>query len=124
MGLWDLHQEMSIRSLSDGAAADRLGSEDRADHIRNRTEDVEDRLDRLLLLTEAFFELLAEKEGLTEDQLAAKVAEIDKRDGTLDGRLARPARPCPQCGAKVPKSRATCMFCGAAVPGSGPFDAV
>ena len=85
---------------------------------------LEDRFERLLVLTDALWELASEHLGLTEEQLAAKVTEIDGRDGTVDGRRTRAATRCAQCQSAVPAGRPTCMFCGAVQPVATPFDAV
>ena len=124
MPLWDLYQEMTIRALKGDQASAEMQSEDRFANTQEAVYRNEDRIDRLLVLTDALWELASEKLGLTEAQLAAKVTEIDARDGTADGRRVRPARPCEQCAAKVPKNRATCLFCGHPQPGSTPFDTV
>lgn len=124
MGLWDLHQEMSIRSMRTDRALEQTAVEGRFASTQEQAWRNEDRLERLLLLTDAMWELLGERLGVSEAELAAKVAEIDGRDGSVDGRRVRPARPCDECGAAVPKDRATCLFCGHEQPGAGPFDAV
>ncbi|QXC60977.1 hypothetical protein KSP35_22125 [Aquihabitans sp. G128] len=124
MGLWDLHQEMNIRALQSDQMLAETAADGRFDSARDQAYRLEDRLERLLLLTDALWELASEKLGVTEEQLAAKVTEIDARDGSIDGRRTRPATTCPQCSSAVPKGRATCMFCGAAQPAPPPFDTV
>lgn len=86
---------------------------------------LEDRVERLLLLSEAVWELAAPALGLTDEHLAAKMAEIDGRDGPVDGRRNRQARTCSECRAAIQKGRSNCVFCGAdhaAAP--DPFDAI
>ncbi|MBX3312946.1 MAG: hypothetical protein KF906_01390 [Actinobacteria bacterium] len=98
---------------------------DPADDPTNARRDelyrLEDRFERLALLTAALAELAMERLGIGEDELAAKVAEIDGRDGTVDGRRTRTARPCPSCRAAVPVDRTTCQFCGAPAGPQGPL---
>jgi hypothetical protein len=124
MGLWDLHQELAIRDVRHQQAAAAEVIEGRQEQTKDDLYRVDDRIDRLLLLTEAVWELCAPQLGLTEDHLRAKVVEIDGRDGAVDGHRVRPARRCSQCDAAVPKDRTTCVFCGHAEPGSGAFDIV
>lgn len=124
MGLWDLHQEMSIRAVRADQAATEAASVQRHRSTRDEVWRLEDRLERLLLLTDALWELASERLGVTEEDLAAKVAEIDGRDGRVDGRRPRAARRCAACRAAVPHGRATCTFCGAPVAGAGPLDQV
>ena len=53
---------------------------------------LEDELARLKLVCAAVWELMRERAKLTENDLLAKVAEIDGRDGVIDGKLVRPVR--------------------------------
>ena len=68
--------------------------------------DLDERLDRLTMVIEAMWTLLREQ-GLTDEQLAAKVEELDKMDGG-----ARTASRCPSCGAAVTRAEDHCQFCG------------
>lgn len=82
--------------------------------------DLEARLDRLVLVVEALWSLLAES-GYTDSQLADRIRALDAADGTADGRLTPRPVPCRSCGAMVEAGRETCAFCGTAVsspPGS------
>jgi hypothetical protein len=124
MGLWDLHQELSIRAVRGAQAGDRTATEGRFADVQHQVWRNEDRIERLLLLTDAMWELLTERLGVTEEELATKVTEIDGRSGPVDGRRPRAARRCGACDAAVPHDRATCLFCGHEQPGTGPFDAV
>ena len=78
--------------------------------------DVNDRIDRLLLAVDAMWSLL-EDNGYTEEQLVARIEELDAADGSVDGRRRPAGRVCRGCGTKVPASRAACQFCGTEVPG-------
>ncbi len=73
-------------------------------------------IERLLMITEALWTILKDKHGFVDEDLDRMVAEIDMRDGALDGRVA-PSAPadCPECGAKLQKRRSTCLFCGTAI---------
>ena len=85
----------------------------------------DDHLRQLLLITEAMWSLLSERTGVTVDDLRTRMDEIDAADGVVDGRRGpTPPEPCPACGAMVERSRTTCVFCGAGVPGRDPFDAI
>lgn len=104
------------RRVADSAATEH------AAQVRRRSEEIEDRLERLVLLTEAMWELLAERLGVTVDDLAAKIVEIDGRSGAIDGsRQPSAARRCPSCDAAVTAEVRLCQFCGAHVPGQDPF---
>lgn len=97
-----------------------------ADAVRHtvKLNDVDDRIDRLLLLVEAMWSLLRDQ-GYTDEELAARLAELDAADGTSDSRRTTLAQDCRECGSKVAAGLAACQFCGAATPTQpGPFHGV
>jgi len=61
---------------------------------------------------------------LTEDDLAAKVAEIDARDGVADGRITKQPRTCPGCGHTVYPRHKKCLYCGADLPTDSVFKTI
>ena len=82
------------------------------------------RVDRLLLVIEAMWGMMKEQ-GLTDEQLAARIAEIDNSDGVIDGRRVVPALTCKSCGSKVMGGLPRCQICGTetgVVP--GPLDRI
>jgi hypothetical protein len=81
----------------------------------NRIEDLNERVDTMAMLLRGMWALL-EEQGLTPDQLMAKLEELDARDGVRDGRMTSTPVPCPSCGSKVPAGLPKCQFCGAEVP--------
>ena len=82
------------------------------------------RVDRLLLVIEAMWGMMKEQ-GLTDEQLEARIAEIDNSDGIVDGRRVIPAVTCKSCSSKVMGGLARCQICGTetgVVP--GPLDRI
>ncbi len=73
--------------------------------------DVEDRIDRLLLLVEAMWALLREQ-GLSDEDLATKLVELDHADGVPDGRRTPIPATCASCSSKVAAGLTACQFCG------------
>ena len=69
-------------------------------------------MERHVLVSRALWELLKKHTGLNEDDLIAKVAEIDLRDGSLDHRYRSPLLDCPNCGKKVNARTRVCAYCG------------
>jgi hypothetical protein len=68
---------------------------------------------RLTLLSEALWLILKEKHGMTDEELMAKIEEIDARDGVRDGRAAKEQpRLCPQCNRVLTKASPKCLYCG------------
>ncbi|MEM1212444.1 MAG: hypothetical protein AAGI68_09125 [Planctomycetota bacterium] len=87
--------------------------------------DMEQRLDRLLLVNVALWSLLQEKTGLTERDLMDRVRLLDEMDGRADGKASGPkVSPCHACGRPVPARRDKCPYCGAVKRRGSAFDAV
>jgi len=77
----------------------------------NRIEDANERIDELAIIIRAMWALL-EEQGMTAEQLAAKIEEIDLRDGVADGRVTQRPADCPACGSKIAAGLSRCQFCG------------
>ena len=63
-------------------------------------------------------QMLKKEHGYDDSRLAARVTEIDMRDGKLDGRIAPSAEMaplCPKCSRKLAKKRPFCLYCGTPV---------
>lgn len=109
------------------AAAGRQGRE-RADAAMRKAADassevtkLENRLDRLHLITQALWELVRKKLALTDEDLTKLIEEIDLRDGVRNGKVAIKPITCPDC--KRPASVRTdmCLYCGKQVERKNPF---
>lgn len=107
--IWDLHQDGRIQDAQQEARV--AGS--KADAVVSEFARMHRRLDRLALASQAMWELLRDRAGITEEELKAKILEVDLRDGTTDGRMSTQITDCPKCGAKTNSKRATCVMCGA-----------
>jgi hypothetical protein len=75
-------------------------------------------LAKSLMICEVLWELLAEKTGLTEDDLYNKLYEVDMRDGVLDGKNQRGIAECAACGRKVSGRHVACLYCGEVIDSS------
>ena len=73
--------------------------------------DLEARVDRLLLVIEALWTMIKD-DGHTDEELAARMAEIDKSDGAADGRRVAPTVTCRSCASKVMGGLPRCQICG------------
>jgi hypothetical protein len=80
----------------------------------NRVEDLNERIDELALILRGMWALM-EEQGITTDQLMAKIEEIDLADGVADGQVTKGPVDCPGCDSKVAPGLAKCQFCGADV---------
>lgn len=79
-------------------------------------------LDRMFLIVEALWLLLKEKHGYSDDELTAKIVDLDLSSGRLDNR--RPTREvgnCTKCNRRLMRNKKYCVYCGEIHLG-GPFD--
>ncbi len=89
-----------------------------ASRAQQRIKELEAGLAKSLMISEALWELLAERTGLAEEDLYNKLYEVDMRDGVLDGKNQRSAVDCPACGRKVSGRHAACLYCGEIISNS------
>ena len=80
----------------------------------NRIEDLNERIDSLAMIVRALWALL-EEQGITNEQLIAKLAELDQLDGVADNRVRMGPVDCPSCDSKVAAGLSRCQFCGTEV---------
>ncbi len=81
--------------------------------------DVDERVDLLLLVVAGMWSLLQDT-GLTDEQLEARMGELDEADGVADGKLTPRTTECANCGAAVSGELPACQFCGTPVPNQSP----
>ena len=106
------HREDQINRAEAAANASRA----HADAVRFDLSAFERRLNRLALCNQALWELLRDNSTLTDDDLKAKIREIDLRDGREDSKMAPTQIPCAACGKLSNTKRNTCVYCGATLP--------
>ncbi len=123
MDVFDIYQHHRIRQTDKRVSANESNAEFRHRHNRDDIDQMDARVDRLALITEAVWQLLAEKGGLTEDDLAERIRHLDSLDGKEDGRRQPMASNC-DCGAKVNPKSEICQFCGTEVLNRSMFDSV
>ena len=70
------------------------------------------KLDKLVLITEALWTLLKDHTDLSEDDLKNRVLELDMLDGVKDGKRHKLPVDCPKCNAKINMRFQRCLFCG------------
>lgn len=92
----------------------------------SKIAELEHTVNRMLLINRAMWELMQERLEFTNEQLTAKVNEIDLRDGTPEEQYeARKHVHCPGCGRTLSGRHGHCIYCGAALPDGGDaFDLV
>lgn len=107
--VWDIQQHAQIQEANANAQVAKA----RADGVQTTLSLLTRRVDRLSLTCQAMWELLRDKHGVSEEELNAKLLEVDLRDGTTDGRMQMAVVDCPKCQAKTNTKRSTCVMCGA-----------
>jgi hypothetical protein len=116
MGLvWELFQQDRIRQADETAWEARTesrGAIREVEDLRQRLRSLEERTERLALAAMAMAEILRDRDLLSEEEVEAKIREIDLRDGELDGRLAAPLQRCSKCDRVIGRSRRACLYCG------------
>ncbi|MCE9532225.1 MAG: hypothetical protein K8T89_14065 [Planctomycetes bacterium] len=108
---WQLPQQPPISQAEVNSGAARREIQDH--HARLR--DLEQQLERVTLVSQALWELLRDRSGITEDQLVDKITEVDLRDGTKDNRLSPRVVACPKCERNITTRHQRCIYCGSAV---------
>jgi len=105
---WEVHQSKRIGQAK--AAASRAQSA--ATDAKAQMREYQRQLDKSMMLIEALWTMCREAHGWSDQQLVDRVTDIDLRDGKLDGKVSRSARPCPECGRTIAADRSQCMWCG------------
>ncbi len=114
-GIGGFNFSPSCNSASSMAAS---SAKEAARDAKSQVRQIGGEIERLLMITEALWIFMREQHGYTDEDLIKKIAEIDLRDGKLDGKVsAAPAevKRCANCDRPVGKKRATCLYCGSAV---------
>jgi hypothetical protein len=102
---WNQHQRINDASRRIGDVRNDIASSER---------DTQRKLDQLMLINMAMWSFIEEKLGVTEQQLADRIRDIDLRDGKIDGRLAREGLECPKCKRVMSVRHQKCLYCGEA----------
>ena len=105
---------MGQKTASRAASLARSGAVADGTHHTNRIEDLNERIDKLLMIVRAMWGLM-EEQGLTAEQLIAKLEEIDLEDGVADGQVRAQVVECPNCQSKVAPGFLKCQLCGTEV---------
>ncbi len=81
--------------------------------VQSQINQMQQDIERLLMITEALWQICKEDHNYTDNELIRRVAEIDMRDGKLDGRVKpTECHNCPHCQRKLAKHRPFCLYCG------------
>jgi len=115
---WELHQQ---RQIAEAASTARKGAS-KMGEVQRDLRGLEDRVARLAMVCSAMWSLIQEQTDLTEEDLMARVQEMDVQDGVADGKVTKKVGRCPHCGRPMSARRQRCMYCGKDRPKSSAFD--
>lgn len=105
---WGSFHGAGVRAVHSDAQAARRSATD----ARIKTDELEARCERALLVCEALWTIMRDKLGVSEEELVNRVNEIDLSDGKLDGKVRRAAVQCNKCGKNVARRFQKCIYCG------------
>jgi hypothetical protein len=80
--------------------------------LQREIKDVKHQIAKLRLANQALWEILRERLSLTNEELDAKIKEVDLRDGLQDGGMTDTGMRCPNCGRVSNSKHAKCLYCG------------
>lgn len=102
-------------AISNFASTTAMEAQNSAREAQTNLELLKNDVDRLLLITEAMWMLMKEKEGYTDDVLVKLVEEIDKRKVIVNGVEVKAPIKCSACGKTNSAKRLVCIYCGASL---------
>ena len=81
--------------------------------LNKRIQELEDKLEMSLMVSEALWEIIKKSHNLDESHLTALIHDIDLKDGRLDGKVAKTTPDnCVSCGEILARGKSQCMYCG------------
>ena len=118
--LFDIYQQGRINDVENTAQE----SSRKATDFQARVRMLEESIDRLVLVNAALWSLLKDRTGLTDAALAARVRDIDLRDGVEDGKITTTVQNCQKCGRTMAPRHKKCLYCGGERLASSPFQGI
>lgn len=116
--MWDIWQDIKLVE-SDVQQAQTDGKVDR---VQSETVQLQRQIDKMALVSQALFELLKEKTGITDAELRRKIREVDQRDGFEDSKVSGKPLKCPKCGGVVTVGALKCQTCAATIAPRYPYE--
>jgi signal transduction histidine kinase len=109
MVIWDVAQQLQIRSLRQGQLHVDREAYYRDQRQESRAEELEERVDQILLVTEALYRLCKDRLDISDDDLRATLQTVlDEQAAKADSQPSR----CASCGAAVLRDQVRCQYCG------------
>ena len=107
-----------LRPKNTGATAEASAQQAQrsAEHLETELQRMEERFDKLSLLTAGMWELLKEKTGITDDALRAIITTLETQR-----QQESQQNTCPQCGRAMLTRAHRCLYCDYRTPETDPF---
>jgi hypothetical protein len=117
--IFDVYQQGKMTGLGSLQA----DTDRRLTNTGDKLRELEQRYERMSLVTNALWQLLKAHTGLTDADLKKYIETVDLSDGIRDGKMARNkgAMDCPKCSRRVLKSATVCAWCGETLTSGDPF---
>ena len=81
-----------------------------------------EKFEKLKLVTMAVWTFVKDDKEINEDALIERVREIDKLDGTVDGKLKLGVKKCGKCKKALNPKFEKCQYCGHVTPVTSIFE--
>ncbi len=117
---WNVAQQQQLRDTHRAVDA----ATDTAHRATQEAVELRASIERLALASRAMWELLAQQTALGEEDLLAKVRELDLRDGSPDGKLRPEPKRCAKCTRTNNARHVNCLYCGNPLPSGSPFNSI
>lgn len=117
--IFDVYQHSKIT----GIGALQADTARRLTNTGDKLRDLEQRYERMALVTNALWQLLKAHTALTDADLRKYIEKVDLADGVRDGKVTsgKGAIDCPHCSRRVLKSASVCAWCGGKIASDDPF---
>jgi ribosomal protein S27AE len=106
--LWDMY----LQGQASSATAAASQANQTADAQAMKIHQLQQTVDRLVLINMAMWDLIKSRTGLMESDLIKQMQVVDLRDGVADGRVTPQAATCPKCGRTINSRHTRCLYCG------------
>ncbi len=96
----------------------------RSEFLAERVSDLEERVDKLALLSMALWTLLKKNTKWDDEELIQQMTALDLQDGKLDGHVQNAMTECPACHRPVSRRHRKCLYCEQELSQGGAFEGV
>ncbi len=88
-----------------------------ATSIEHRIDELNQRIDRLSLITQSLWEMFRDHMNFSETEFRERIVANDESDGAHNAKRSPKVRSCPQCGKNINSAHLYCEYCGSIIEG-------